>query len=350
MSSFVVIGGCSWLTGNDGMFDSTEYDYTRAEMTKELEIPESVGESNVQDHFLVPEPNDEVEGHVYGVDNDVMAPMQILTLGNKVRTNREAAETAVYVTESKIKLWNLVERYLQSEGIEVTNKDLQNASITTDWFEIVDDSFFTDEVTAWKYRYAISFSDSDRPNENVINVKLLGGQEFYDEPQVWRDIKDVDRAEAEMLNSILGFMYVDDISSSRQRVAQSALGGITVTLGNDSNGNAALITSAEYDNVWTRIPLALGLLSITIEDQDRSQGIFFVRFKDRETFISSLAFWSESAEMLDIEEGRYQLILETQGEQISITFLDDENNPWSADLLAKNFPKLSKAFRVRITD
>ena len=274
--SISLLSGCSWLTGEDGLFDNSEYDYTNAKMTSELQVPAAVGESNTQDHYLVPELGKDVKGVVYGIENDILAPMQVLALGNKVRANRDSKVASAFLTSTEIELWDKIERYLIQSNIPINHKDLNTGTIHTDWAVIRDDSFWSPDITGWRYRYKINLEPAERPTENILSVELLAAEELVNETGKWRSQHDTGRSETEMLNSILGFIYVEDITKSRQLVNQSALGGIIVTLGNDAKGNPALITSATFEHAWTRLPVSLKLLNIIVEDQDRSQGLFFI--------------------------------------------------------------------------
>jgi len=348
--SISFLSGCSWIVGEDGIFDTKQYDYTRAEITKELEVPESVGKNNESDNYFVPETGEELNGIVYGVDVDVLAPMQVLTLGSKVRVNRDSDFSSVYVTMSELKLWDSVERYLNAEKFEITDKDLSSRLITTDWITKEDDDFWSGDITAWRQKYKITINKAIRPSEKVLSIELLEAQEYVKDSDTWQKVTEPGRLETEFLNSILGFLYVEDIDRSRQLVNQSALGGISVKLGTNANGDPALITTADYENVWGRIPVFLRLLNLTVEDQDRSQGLYFFKLEDTEGFFSSLAFWSEDQPTLDIPEGLYSMNLAKLGERVSITIIDDENNAISAKVLAKNYPAISKAFRSRVAE
>lgn len=352
ISSLIVLGGCSWLTGEDGFFNNTEFDYTRAKMTSELQIPSNVGESNVQDHYLVPELADDISGVIFGVDNDAMAPMQVLTLGSKVRANRDSKVSSVFVTSTEIQLWDSVERYLVQESIPISRKDLNAGTIHTDWVVKKDDSFWWGgDISGWRYRYLISLEPAERPTENTLSVELLEVEELLAKTGQWQTVADKGRKETELLNSLLGFIYVEDISKSRQLVNQSALGGIIVTLGSDANDNPALITSADFEHVWVRLPISLKLLNVIIEDQDRTQGLFFIEMPEDKGFLSSLKFWSSDDEnSLGFPNKSYRVHIAKLGENISITFLDDENTPIEASLLANKFPRLAKAFKSRAAD
>lgn len=352
-TSMGILGGCSWLIGEDLLFDDSEYDYTKAKMAREMQVPASIGEANVQDLFMVPEPDEDNKGVVYGEDKEIFAPMQVLTLGNKVRANRKSGDSSAFVTEQEIRLWDIIQRYLEEENISIEGKDLDTGTIITGWQTFEDDSFWwSPEITGWRYRYQIKLESSRRPTEKRITVKILDAEELVDKTGTWQMVSDTKRHETEFLNSILGFMYVEDIENSRQLVGQSDLGGVTVKLGSDNEGNAALVTSAGFDHLWTRLPISLSLLNITVEDQDRSSGLFFINNKgDQRGFFATMAFWSEEGnEVLDIPEGPYRIQLSKKGDLVTMTFIDGDNQPLDAEVMAANFPKLAKAFRSRTLD
>jgi len=71
-------------------------------------------------------------------------------------------------------------------------------------------------------------------------------------------------------------------------------------LQNASGGAAVLQVDEGFDRAWRRVGLALDRVGFTVEDRDRSQGLYYVRYVDPETdkkkgddegILSKLAFW-----------------------------------------------------------
>jgi outer membrane protein assembly factor BamC len=68
-------------------------------------------------------------------------------------------------------------------------------------------------------------------------------------------------------------------------------------------GNS-LVVNDNFDRAWRRVGLALDRVGFTVEDRDRSKGIFFVRYidpdvdatseKKKDGFWESLKFWKSS--------------------------------------------------------
>jgi outer membrane protein assembly factor BamC len=58
----------------------------------------------------------------------------------------------------------------------------------------------------------------------------------------------------------------------------------------------------QFDRAWRRVGLALDRVGFTVEDRDRSKGVYFVRYIDPETdgkveksWFSRLKFWEREA-------------------------------------------------------
>jgi outer membrane protein assembly factor BamC len=344
--------GCSVLNFNDNPDQLDLSDYSKAKMSGDLLIPETVGQDNSQNLFIVPELMPESTGVVFGQGVDVPAPMQILTLGNDVRANKESRIASAFINDSEIAVWDLVSRFMENDQIALTEKQIAEGLLVTDWITKYKESFWWgDDIPVIRHRYRVRLLDAERPNETRLDVEVLAA-EVYTSDEGWEPTMDATRAGAEFINQILGFKYVESINESRQRVAQSALGGITVSLGSDPDGNPALVTASAFEQAWDRVPLALQMVKMQVDDKDRSQGLYFVSLReDDEGFFKSLAFWSDDeSDALDLERGNYRIQVTQEGARTYIVFTDTDDVPLQADVLARNFPQLSKAFKARLKE
>ena len=50
----------------------------------------------------------------------------------------------------------------------------------------------------------------------------------------------------------------------------------------ENNGAGPLVVNDSFDRAWRRVGLALDRVGFTVEDRDRSKGVFFVRYIDPE--------------------------------------------------------------------
>lgn len=279
--------------------------------------------------------------------------MQILSLGNDVRPNRDTRTASAYINADELKVWDVINRFMQSDNIAMAGRDIiaDGVSVSTDWVVKYREMFWGSDEPDTRHRYRIKVLDAERPNETRLDVEVLVAERFTDD-EGWEPNMEDSRAGAELLNQILGYMYVENIRQSRERVSQSGLGGITVSLGSDPEGNPALVTSSGFEQAWSRIPIAMQIVKMRVDDRDRSQGLYFVsRNDDEESFFESLAFWSDDDnETIDLDKGSYRVQVTSEGERTYIVFTDTDDVPLKADILAQNFALLSRAFKARVTD
>ena len=88
-----------------------------------------------------------------------------------------------------------------------------------------------------------------------------------------------------------------------------------------------------FDRAWRRVGLALDRSGFTVEDRDRAQGQYFVRYvdpaqagKEEPGFFSKL-FGSKP----DTSLARYRVSVKTEGTQSIVTVLDNQGNPDKGD-------------------
>lgn len=80
-----------------------------------------------------------------------------------------------------------------------------------------------------------------------------------------------------------------------------------------------LTVNEAFDRSWRRVGLALDRIGFTVEDRNRSQGIYYVRYIDPDVdsgvagagFFSKLAFWRE--ENASEKTDQYRILLSEAG-------------------------------------
>ena len=112
--------------------------------------------------------------------------------------------------------------------------------------------------------------------------------------------------------------------------AERALGGERATapkarMVQGAGGTPALLIDDEYRRAWRTTGVALDRVGFAVEDRDRTQGVYYVRYDDpakgqkKKGFMSKLAFWSKD----DIDTvSQYQVKLTSEGKQTRVEVLD----------------------------
>jgi outer membrane protein assembly factor BamC len=90
-----------------------------------------------------------------------------------------------------------------------------------------------------------------------------------------------------------------------------------------------LLLRDSFDRAWRRVGLALDRVGFTVEDRDRSKGLYYVRYVDpeavdesSESFLSKLAFWRSSDAAKKQEQYRISVANASTGSEVRV--LDSE--------------------------
>jgi outer membrane protein assembly factor BamC len=187
----------------------------------------------------------------------------------------------------------------------------------TDWTEkrAKVDAGVIRNFLSWALDMVFSTSERDKYRTRLEHGSQTGTTEIYIShrgmEEVYTGHVSADRAdtrwqprppdpdlEAEMLRRLLVRFGVDDSRAKSQvAAAQPAVQRATLSKGDDGAGTLAL--NEQFDRAWRRVGLALDRVGFTVEDRDRSKGLYFVRYIDPQIdnksedtgFLAKLKFW-----------------------------------------------------------
>jgi outer membrane protein assembly factor BamC len=166
-----------------------------------------------------------------------------------------------------------------------------------------------------------------------IYISHRGMQEVYitegKDQTRWQPRKADPDLEAEMLRRMMQRFGVQE-ARAKQIVAASE----TPRAAMASQSGGVLTVNDQFDRAWRRVGLALDRVGFTVEDRDRSKGIYFVRYIDPDADVKSgkqeegllgrmfggLKFWGSS---------------EKRSEQYQIA-VRDNNNTAQVNVLSKD--------------
>jgi outer membrane protein assembly factor BamC len=88
-----------------------------------------------------------------------------------------------------------------------------------------------------------------------------------------------------------------------------------------------LLVDEGFSRSWREVGLALDQVGFAVEDRDRSEGIYYVRYRDplkeqkEKGFLSKLKFWGDDKPK---QEDQYRIRLETGDDGTEVTVQDEE--------------------------
>ena len=99
-----------------------------------------------------------------------------------------------------------------------------------------------------------------------------------------------------------------------------------------ADGVSTLQMEEGFDRAWRRVGLALDRVGFTVEDRDRTQGLYYVRYVDSdadakgkkdEGMLSKLMFWKSSSDK-PAPAGLYRVLVKGVGDATTVKVLTRE--------------------------
>jgi len=335
--------GCSGTIDEtiDSVLPKREATYKSSRSLPPLEVPPDLSSSALGDSLQVP--GDAAGSATYSQYET--ASQQVASVGgtgvlvdpSNVRIERAGDERWLVVEAPPAQVWPRIRDFWLEQGFLIQVEDPSIGIMETDWAEkrapikggIVRGllSKLSNAVygvsTRDKFRTRIERGTTEGVTE--IYVSHRGAEEVVSEAPTSRPAADDVRSwqprpadpelEAEMLARMMVF-FGDDENDARQRIAEAEPRPERALLQRDGGGS--LLTLEEpFSRAWRRTGLALDRVGFTVEDRDRSRGLYFVRYVDPERdargqeekgFLSKLAFW-KSDDTRDTSRDAYLISL-----------------------------------------
>jgi outer membrane protein assembly factor BamC len=100
-------------------------------------------------------------------------------------------------------------------------------------------------------------------------------------------------------------------------------------------GGGSLSLDEEFDRAWRRVGLALDRVGFTVEDRDRSKGLYFVRYVDPELdsrteakgLLSKLIFWDTTPPDPKSKSDRYRIQVKDVEDGSRVDVLTKDGGP-----------------------
>jgi outer membrane protein assembly factor BamC len=137
--------------------------------------------------------------------------------------------------------------------------------------------------------------------------------------------------EAEMLSRL---MMRFGVAEERARTAVASAGKAPERARLTGEKGGVLTVNEAFDRCWRRVGLALDRIGFTVEDRNRSQGIYFVRYINPDVdsgagpgLLSKFLFWRDEK---DEKRDQYRILLSeagAAGESTDVKVLNSEGEP-----------------------
>jgi len=342
-----IVSGCSGVDVEETVTDAVgledySIEYKKSKQVDTLELPPDLSSSRIDDSMVVPGGGSATYSDVAGKNQAISKRSGVLPTQDDIRVVRDGDSRWLVVNAPADQVWGKVREFWMDLGFLLTVENPQIGIMETDWKENradIPDDFIREFLstvlesaysapTRDSFRVRIEHGDKQDTTEIFISHRGVLEKVAGDESTVWETRPAEPELEAEMLRRLMVFMGTED-NKARARLAKTGRGAIRARLIKDREGNTLVDYKAGYPRAWRIVGLALDRVGFTVEDRDRSKGIYYVRYSDplkdmksnEKGLLSSLVFWGDDEEP---SEEEYQVTLVGDEASTQIIVLDKD--------------------------
>ncbi len=279
-------------------------DYKSASKAPTLDIPPDLTRPGRDDRYTVPDgrsvPPSTATLSTYNADrNAVPRPgsTEVLPESSRARIERAGGERWLVIQDSAEKLWPMVRDFWQENGFVIRTDRPEAGVMETDWAEnrakipndgvrsiigsVLDSFYSTGERD--RFRTRLERSADGKSTEIYIShrgmVERIVNSARGMEGTMWEPREPSRELEAEFLRRMMARLGTDDVQA-KQLVAGATAPPERAQLKGGEGGVGVLVLDEPFDRAWRRVGLVLDRVGFTVEDRDRSKGLYFVRYVD----------------------------------------------------------------------
>lgn len=329
------------------LFEGKKIDYKSASKTKPLEVPPDLTQPNVDERYVVPDvaPGGTATYSDYARDRasqpagSPVAAEGVLPTGENVRLERSGTQRWIVVRGDPAQLWPTVKDFWQENGFVIAQENPAAGTMETDWAEdrakipqdgvrsilgkVMDGMYSTPERDKFRTR----LEQGSEPGTTDIFISHRGMYEIFveegKERTIWQPRPADPNLEAEMLRRLMVKLGVQEAKAKTEVATAPTAERAKLVRGAD--GIPHLELDDDLDRAWRRVGLALDRVGFTVEDRDRSQGMYFVRYvnpadeeKSSPGLLSKLKFWGGDDKIANAAQYRIEVTGDGAGSTVIV--------------------------------
>ena len=332
----MALSACAALEGD-------KIDYKSAAKGSTLEVPPDLTQLSRESRYAVPGGPVSAAAMQAGqaAQPSGTANAAALQLGD-VRIERDGNQRWLVVNRPADKLWEPVRDFWQESGFNLIQAESNVGIMETDWAEnraklpqdfirstlgkMLDSLYSTGERDKFRTRLERNANGS-----TDIYITHRGMIEVYGtttkDNTVWQPRPSDPELETEFLRRL---MVKLGVSQEQSRAIAAAPAPRTQAARMATVNNQPVVQLDEgFDRAWRRVGLALDRTGFTVEDRNRNEGTYFVRYvapnadKKEPGFFGKLFSGSSAA----TPPLKYRIVVRSQGESTTVSVLNEAGAP-----------------------
>ena len=354
----LMVAGLAGCNSINSLLDNDKVDYKSAGKvtTPNLSIPPDLTQLSRDNRYQVPDSNSSgvATASSYTLaqttkpdpeKQQIVAPK---TEGD-IRIERDGSQRWLVIKATPEVLWPRIKEFWQDSGFLIDIDSPSTGVMETDWAEnrakipqdfirntlgkVFDSLYSTGERDKFRTRL-----ERGPDGTTEVFISHRGAEEVLTgsdkSTSVWTARAPDPSLEAEFLSRLMVRLGVEETKAKVAVASAPNSFQPRATVQKDANGSFVQVDES-FDRAWRRVGLALDRVGFTVEDRDRTQGTYFVRYvdqnedaqdKEKPGFLSRL-FSSSSSKDKDKTAQRYRILVKDSGGISRVTVLNNAGQP-----------------------
>ena len=309
----------------DSVVPEKRIDYKKARTGDTLEVPPDLTQPGRDETMAVPDisPSGTATYSAYSGERQGVsqtAGSQVLPTQEDVRLEHDGNRFWLVAQGDPAQVWPQVREFWLESGFLLRVDNPTIGIMETNWAENradipqgpirgtiskLFDSFYS-AATRDKYRVRLERGQESGTTEIYLThtgvEEVVQGEYPQVENSVWKPRPRDPELEAELLKRMMVHMGIEKDRAQRVVAQRQQPNEPNARLVEGTDGQRAVVLDEPFSRAWRFTGLALDRIGFTVQDRDRAEGVYFVRYADptqgaeKEGFLSKLAFWRSEDE------------------------------------------------------
>lgn len=333
-------------------------DYKQARSEPSLEVPPDLLSSSIDDGLIIPDltPGGTASLSDYNADRrgGNLRTAAVLPDQVDVKFERDRDTRWLVVKGEPAAVWPRMREFWLQNGFLIKREDPRIGILETDWAENREDipgDFITDYISklfdslysaATRDKFRVRLEEGVAVGTTEIYLTHRGAEEVLDNDTqsitIWKPRPSDPELEIEMMRRMSVFFGIEE-KKSRSLFARQRNNVERARLTRSGDGASSLSVQENFARAWRRTGLALDRVGFTVEDRDRSRGLYYVRYVDptkdsnnkkEKGILDKINIFSSDDD--DVQSKyTYLVSLTGEGDETSVRVLNDQGKPENTD-------------------
>lgn len=343
------IAGLSLLTlllsacGFSIPFIDNSSDYKKGGVnSRPLEVPPDLTSVNSSDAYNVPGGATSYSAYSQQQEGQEVGVEQVLRSPDGVRMEKAGAQRWLVVDAPAEKVWPIVREFWLDQGFAVRVENADTGVMETEWIrsdkiKVEEDTrSYGERFDKWmdslsgladrrKFRTRLERGEKEGTTEVFMTHRTVAGTPDDGKQKVQTQLGEIDLGyrvdandrtvkvdqfeedlDAELMRRLMVKLGVEE--SRAKEIAQNPVKEIRAEVVKEADQSVTLKLRDSYERGWRRVGLALDRVGFVVEDKNRDQGMFYVRYADvdiddapkkKKGLLDTLAFWKDDEEEIE---------------------------------------------------